>query len=54
MHVDSSQRSLLICDDTVLAKTRSQKIKLVNYQYSGYAQDVIAGIGLIILLSHGL
>lgn len=53
-HVDSSQPSLLICDDTVLAKTRSQKIELVNYQYSGNAHDVIAGIGLINLLWHGL
>jgi hypothetical protein len=31
-HVDYSQPSLLICDDTVLAKTRSQKIELVNYR----------------------
>ncbi len=50
-HVDPSEPSLIICDETVLAKTRSQKIELVNYQYSGNAHDVIAGIGLINLLS---
>jgi hypothetical protein len=37
-----------------LAKPRSKKIDLVNYQYSGNAHDVIAGIGLINLLWHGL
>jgi hypothetical protein len=44
----------LIGDDTVLAKTHSKKIELVNYQYSGNQQDVIAGIGLINLLGYGL
>ena len=53
-HIDSSEPGLFICDDTVLAKTRSQKIELVNYQHSGNAHDVIAGIGLINLLWHGL
>lgn len=45
---------LLIADDTVLGKTRSKKIELVHYQYSGNEHDVIAGIGLINLLWHGL
>ncbi len=53
-YIVSSESSLLICDDTVLSKTRSKKIELVNYQYSGNAHDVIAGIGLINLLWHGL
>ncbi len=44
----------MIGDDTVLAKTHSKKIELVNYQYSGNQHDVIAGIGLINLLWHGL
>ncbi len=26
----------------------------MNYQYSGYAHDVVAGIGLVNLLWHGL
>lgn len=30
-HVDSSQSNLLICDDTVLAKTRRQKIEQVKH-----------------------
>nr|WP_242602197.1 hypothetical protein [Legionella nagasakiensis] len=53
-YVRSSEPCLLIADDTVLSKTRSQKIDLVNYQYSGNAHDVIAGIGLINMLWHGL
>lgn len=53
-HINFSEPSLLIADDTVLAKPRSKKIELVNYQYSGNAHDVIAGIGLINLLWHGL
>jgi hypothetical protein len=53
-HIARSEPSLLIVDDTVLAKPRSKKIELVNYQYSGNAHDVIASIGLINLLWHGL
>lgn len=52
--IDLSEPCILIADDTVLAKPRSQKIELVNYQYSGNAHDVIAGIGLVNLLWHGL
>lgn len=43
----------MIADDTVLTKTHSKKIELVNDQYSGNQHDVIAGIGLINLW-HGL
>jgi predicted house-cleaning NTP pyrophosphatase (Maf/HAM1 superfamily) len=53
-HINFSERSVLIADDTVLAKPRSKKIDFVNYQYSGNAHDVIAGISLINLLWHGL
>ena len=52
--INPSEPFLLIADDTVLAKTRSQKIELVSYQYSGNAHDVILGIGLVNLLWHGL
>lgn len=52
--VISSEPCLLIADDTVLAKTRSKKIELVHYQYSGNEHDVIAGIGMVNLLWHGL
>lgn len=44
----------MIADDTVLTKTHSKKIELVNYQYSGNQHDVIAGIDLVNLLWHGL
>ena len=53
-YVCSSEPCLLIADDTVLSKARSRKIELVNYQYSGNAHDVIAGIGLINMLMYGL
>lgn len=48
------EKSLLIMDDTILDKHRSDKIDLVHYQYSGNVHDVIAGIGLVNLLWHGL
>lgn len=53
-HIDLTEDCLLICDDTVLDKHRSQKMDLVHYQYSGNAHDVIAGIGLVNFLWHGL
>lgn len=52
--IDKKRPCLLIADDTVLAKTRSQKIELVHYQYSGNEHDVIAGIGLVNMLWHDL
>lgn len=53
-YIDKKTPCLLIADDTVLTKTHSKKIDLVNYQYSGNQHDVIAGIGLINLLWYGL
>ena len=53
-YIDKKSPCLLIADDTVLTKTHSKKIELVNYQYSGNQHDVIAGIGLINLLWYGL
>jgi len=53
-HICKEEPCLLIVDDTVLNKNRSEKIGLVHYQYSGNAHDVIAGIGLVNLLWHGL
>jgi hypothetical protein len=53
-HIRKEESCLLICDDTVLAKQRSKKIELVNHQYSGNVHDVIAGIGLVNLLWHGM
>lgn len=49
-----NEPSLLIADDTVLAKPRSKKIELASYQYSGNVHDVVLGIGLVNLLWHGL
>jgi hypothetical protein len=50
--IDKEEDGFLIADDTVLTKQYSKKIDLVNYQYSGNAHDVIAGIGLVNLLWH--
>lgn len=53
-NIDIKEPCLLIADDSVLSKTRSKKVDLVHYQYSGNAHDVIAGIGLVNLLWHSL
>jgi hypothetical protein len=45
---------LLIGDDTILDKHRSEEIDLVNYQYSSNAHDVIADISLVNLVWYGL
>lgn len=52
--INIKEPHLLVGDDTVLDKHRSEEIDLVNYQYSGNAHDVIAGIGLVNLVWHGL
>ncbi|EKD24604.1 MAG: hypothetical protein ACD_80C00193G0001 [uncultured bacterium (gcode 4)] len=38
---------VLIVDDTILDKSRSEKVELVRYQYSGTVHDVIKGIGML-------
>jgi len=52
--IDKKRPCLLIADDTVLDKSRSEKRELVHYQYSGNKHAVIAGIGLVNLLWHDL
>ncbi|WP_334470314.1 IS701 family transposase [Arsenophonus sp. PmNCSU2021_1] len=52
--IDKKSPCVLIADDTLIAKTRSKKIVMVHYQYSGNEHDVIAGIGLVNLLWHDL
>jgi hypothetical protein len=52
--ITKTRPCLLIADDTVLDKTRSENIELVRYQYSGNEHAVIAGIGLVNLLWHDL
>lgn len=41
------KRGLLVADETVLDKSRSSKMELVRWQYSGDEHDVIKGIGLL-------
>ena len=43
--IDKTEECLLMAEDSVLSKIHSTNIDLVNYQYSGNAHDVIAGIG---------
>lgn len=43
-------RGIIIGDDTVLNKSRSKKVELVNWQYSGNEHDIIRGIGMLNLL----
>jgi len=40
-------RGILVADETVLDKSRSQKIDLVRWQYSGTEHDIVKGIGLL-------
>jgi hypothetical protein len=52
--INPKEPCLVIGDDTILDKHRSEEIDLVNYQYSGNAHEVIAGIGLVNLVWYGL
>lgn len=38
---------ILVADETVIDKSRSDKIKLVRWQYSGAKHDIVKGIGLL-------
>lgn len=38
---------VIIADETVLNKSRSEKIELVRWQYSGTEHDVVKGIGML-------
>lgn len=40
-------KGIIIVDDTVLDKSRSQKVELVRWQYSGNVHDIIKGIGML-------
>lgn len=43
---------VLIADETVIDKSRSDKIELTSYMYSGTEHEVIKGIGLLNFLWH--
>lgn len=53
-YINPTEPSILVADDTILEKPRSEKIELVHYQYSGNTHDVVADIGMVNLLWHGL
>lgn len=48
--IELDEKHLLIVDDTVLNKSRSEYIELVQRQYSGNQHRVIKGIGLVNML----
>lgn len=41
------RKGVLIADDTVLNKSRSAKMELVQWQYSGTEHDIVRGIGMV-------
>ena len=41
---------VIIADDTILNKSRSEKIELVRWQYSGTEHDIVRGIGILNML----
>src|SRR3989344_8484783 len=41
------KQGILIADETVLNKGRSEKIELVRWQYSGDEHDIVRGIGML-------
>lgn len=45
--LDSETSGIIVADETVLNKSRSRKIQLVRWQYSGTVHDIIRGIGLL-------
>ena len=41
------RQGVLIADDSVINKNRSNKMELVNWQYSGTEHDIVRGIGMV-------
>jgi len=48
--INNSNEAYLILDDSVQDKSYSQKIEMVNRQYSGNAHGLIKGIGIVNLV----
>ena len=40
-------KGVIIADETILNKSRSEKIKLVRWQYSGTEHNIVRGIGML-------
>ena len=45
--LSQGKSGILVFDDVVINKSRSQKMELVNWQYSGAEKGVIKGIGVV-------
>ena len=51
----AEQKGILAFDDVVINKSRSQKMELVNWQYSGTDKGVVKGIGVVnVITSYAL
>jgi len=46
-HVLESESGVIVADETVLNKNRSNKTELVRWQYSGTMHDIVRGIGML-------
>jgi len=44
------QAGYLVCDDSVIGKSRSEKLPLATWQYSGTEHKVVRGVGLVTVL----
>ncbi|PJC30298.1 hypothetical protein CO051_06440 [Candidatus Roizmanbacteria bacterium CG_4_9_14_0_2_um_filter_39_13] len=44
------RHGVIIADETILNKSRSEKIKLVRWQYSGTEHGIVRGIGMLNML----
>ena len=45
--LSQDESNILVFDDVVINKSRSQKMELVNWQYSGSEKRVVKGIGVV-------
>ena len=45
--ISSSDDGIIIADETVIDKSRSGKIELTSWLYSGTEHDIVKGIGLL-------
>lgn len=46
-YVLGSESGVIVADETVINKNRSNKIELVRWQYSGTVHDILKGIGML-------
>jgi hypothetical protein len=50
--LSDNQKGIIIADETIIDKSRSDKIELTSWQYSGAEHEIIKGIGVLNFLWH--